>query len=142
MADLFQFLAILDSDPDDAQVLSALADTAHRGLDPGGAAALGQAKKTFRDRGRFDGALRLLDVDLLDDIAAARCYEEALGVRPGDETATEALEQIRVARDNWQKFAAKFIDEAKASTDRSLTTQLYLAAAKTWARREPGTPEV
>ncbi len=165
MADLLQFLAILDSDPDDTQVLSAVADTAHRGLDATGVLALGHAKKTFRDRGRFDVALRLLDVelstvagvrradlliekgqlldeDLLDEAAAARCYQEALGVRPGDEVAAEALEQLRVARDNWKKFAAKFIDEAKASTDRSLTTQLYLSAAKTWARHAPGSPEI
>ena len=165
MADLLQFLAILDSDPDDAAVLSALADSATRGIDASGAQALGQAKKSFRDRGRFDVALRLLDVELaatagprradlliekgqlldeelLDEAAAARCYEEALGVRPGDETAAEALEQIKMARDNWKKFAAKYIDEAKASTDRSLTTQLYLSAAKTWARYAPESPEV
>src|SRR5262249_13303799 len=72
MADLLQFLAILDSDPDDVQVLSALADTAHRGIDATGVQALGHAKKTFRDRGRFDVALRLLDVELSAVMGARR----------------------------------------------------------------------
>lgn len=167
MADLLQFLALLDSDPDDANVLAALADTATRGLDPTGAQALGHAKKSLRERGRHDVALRLLDVELaatngprradllvekgqlldeelLDEPAAARCYEEALGVRPDDEVAAEALQQMALnrANENWKKFAAKYVDEAKASTDRKLTTGLYLTAAENWARYAPGSPEI
>ncbi|HUQ07321.1 MAG TPA: hypothetical protein VM261_32740, partial [Kofleriaceae bacterium] len=167
MADLLQFLALLDSDPDDANVLAALADSANRGLDQHGAQALGHAKKSLRERGRHDVALRLLDVelaatkgprradllvekgqlldeDLLDEPAAARCYEEALGVRPDDEVAAEALQQMALnrANENWKKFAAKFVDEAKSSTDRKLTTSLFLTAAENWARYAPGSPEV
>ncbi len=167
MADLLQFLAILDSDPDDVNVLAALADSATRGFDSGGAQALGTAKKSLRERGRHDVALRLLDVELaatngprradllvekgqlldeelLDEPAAARCFEEALGVRPDDETAAEALQQMALnrANENWRKFAAKFVDEAKASTDRKLTTGLYLAAAENWARYAPGSAEI
>lgn len=167
MADLLQFLALLDSDPDDANVLAALADTAGRGLDATGVQALGSAKKNLCERGRHDVALRLLDVELaatagprradllvekgqlldeelLDEPAAARCYEEALGVRPDDEVAAEALQQMALnrANDNWKKFAAKYVDEARASTDRKLTTGLYLTAAETWARYAPGSPEI
>src|SRR5690606_3134898 len=46
------------------------------------------------------------------------------------------------ANDNWKKFAAKYVDEAKASTDRKLTTSLYLTAAENWARYAPGRPEI
>lgn len=167
MADLLQFLALLDSDPDDANVLAALADTATRGIDSTGSQALGSAKRSLRERGRHDVALRLLDVELaaaagtrradllvekgqlldeelLDEPGAARCYEEALGVRPGDEVAAEALQQMALnrANDNWKKFAAKYVDEARASTDRKLTTSLYLTAAENWARYAPGSPEI
>jgi len=121
MADLLQFLAILDSDPDDANVLAALADSATRGLDSTGTSALGTTKKNLRERGRHDVALRLLDVELaqakgphradlllekgqlldeelLDEPGAARCFEEALGVRPDDEVAAEALQQMALNR--------------------------------------------
>jgi tetratricopeptide (TPR) repeat protein len=168
MADLQTVLSRLDSDPDDPHVLAGLAaitEAARAGLDVAGAAAVAHLRKRCRDRGRPDVALKLfdaelagttgprvadlliakaelLDEDLLDPRAAEACYQAALSVRPDAAAATEALESIALARDNWQKFAAKYVDEAKASTDRELTTALYLSAAETYARYAPEAPEV
>src|SRR5262245_41873053 len=121
MADLHQYLAILDADPDDAAAFSGLAEAAQRGLD---STAFARAKKVHRDRGRCDVVVRLIDVeigatadpgrradlilekglvledDLLDEARASQCFEEVLALRPGDEVATETLQQIQLARDN------------------------------------------
>ncbi len=168
MADLQSVLSRLDSDPDDPHVLAGLAlvtTAAQAGLDAAAGAALAHTRKRFRDRGRPDVALRLLDAelggtadgrkadlwlakaeildeDLLDEGGATACYQAALAERPGDAAAAEALESLKLARDNWKKFAAKYVDEAKASTDRQLTTALYLSAAETYARYAPDAPEV
>ncbi|MBK9031624.1 MAG: tetratricopeptide repeat protein [Myxococcales bacterium] len=168
MADLQSVLTRLDSDPDDPHVLAGLSivtAAAAAGLDAAAVAGLAHTRKRFRDRGRPDVALRLvdaelggvadgrradlliakaeiLDEDLLDEAGASACYQAALAARPDDAIAAEALESLRLARDNWKKFAAKYIDEAKASTDRQLTTALYLSAAETYARYAVDAPEV
>jgi tetratricopeptide (TPR) repeat protein len=168
MADLQSVLSRLDSDPDDPHVLAGLAlvtTAVQAGLDPASAAALTHTRKRFRDRGRPDVALRLIDAalagaatgdkaelwlakaeildeDLLDEGGATACYQAALAERPDDAVAAEALESLKLARDNWKKFAAKYVDEAKASTDRQLTTALYLSAAETYARYAPEAAEV
>ncbi|HTJ43734.1 MAG TPA: tetratricopeptide repeat protein [Kofleriaceae bacterium] len=167
MADFLQYLAILDSDPDDTAALAGLAAQAPRAAgDPASLAALADTRKNLRERGRVDVVARLLDVeigavqepsrradlllekgllleeDLLDENAAVECFRQVLTLRPGDETATENLQQIGDARENWEKFAGKNIEEAKVSTDRQLTTHLYLSAAELYARHRPGAPEV
>src|SRR5688572_17513434 len=163
MADQNQYLAILDSDPDDAAALAGLADAAAKGAD---ANAFARAKKTQRDRGRYDVVVRLIDVelgatadptrradlmlekgmvledDLLDEASAAQCFHAVLALRPDDELATETLAQIEIDRDNWEKFATKYLDEAKASTDRQLTASLYLSAAEIVARHQPASTQV
>src|SRR5262245_60562377 len=167
MADLLQYLAILDSDPDDAAALAGLVAQAPRAAgDPASLAALADARRNLRERGRVDVVARLLDVeigavaepsrradlllekgllledDLLDEPAAVECFRQVLTLRPGDETATENLQHIGEARENWEKFAGKNIEEAKVSTDRQLTTHLYLSAAELYARHKPGAAEV
>jgi tetratricopeptide (TPR) repeat protein len=163
MADLNSYLAILDSDPDDAAAFAGLADAASTSAD---ANAFARAKKTQRDRGRYDVVVRLIDVelgatkdptrradlmlekgmvledDLLDEASATQCFEAVLALRPGDELATETLQQIQIDRDNWEKFATKYLDEAKASTDRQLTASLYLSAAEIVARHQPASAQV
>src|SRR5689334_10613390 len=163
MADLNSYLAILDSDPDDAAAFAGLADAAQSAAD---ANAFARAKKTQRDRGRYDVVVRLIDVelgatkdparkadlmlekgmvledDLLDEASAIGCFEAVLALRPGDELATENLQEIKIASENWQKFATKYLDEAKASTDRQLTASLFLSAAEIVARHQPDSPQV
>jgi tetratricopeptide (TPR) repeat protein len=167
MADFFQYLAALDSDPDDVAALAGLtAQAPGAAADPSALVALADARKSLRERNRLDVVARLYDVEvgaiaeparkadlllekgtlledeLLDERAAVACFREVLSLRPGDETATETLQQIEEERDNWEKFAGKYLDEASGSTDRQLATSLYLSAAEIWARHRPGSPEV
>jgi tetratricopeptide (TPR) repeat protein len=163
MADVQAYLAILDSDPDDAAAFAGLVDAAAHRVD---AAAFAKARQAQRERGRYDVVVRLIDVelgatrdagrradlvlekgqvledDLLDPASAAQCFQAVLAIRPGDETATETLEQIQIDRDNWQKFAAKYLDEARAATDRQLGASLYLSAAEIVGKHAADSPQV
>src|SRR2546425_1039705 len=64
MADYTQFLAILDVEPDNAHALAQLEELARGGLPDLVARALDEARKTYRDRGDLELALRLFDVEL------------------------------------------------------------------------------
>jgi hypothetical protein len=166
MADFLQYLAILDSDPDDAAALAGLIDrAAAAATDPAAPGALGATRKNMRERGRPEVVLRLLDLelravtdkarradlllekaqlledDLLDEDGAIAALKDVLSLRD-DETALELIEQIEETRANWQKVAAKFIDEASVATDRQLATTLFTSAAEIHARCEPGSGEV
>jgi tetratricopeptide (TPR) repeat protein len=55
--------------------------------------------------------------------------------------AQEAIGEIEIAAQNWQKFAEKFVKEATGSTDRSLATSLFGSAAETFVRFAPQAPE-
>ncbi|MGE3546638.1 MAG: tetratricopeptide repeat protein, partial [Kofleriaceae bacterium] len=76
----------------------------------------------------------LLDAELLDVPGARATFAQVLAVRPNDATATEALDDLEVSANNWQKYADKFIKEARAATDRSLATGLYVSAAEAYVR--------
>ncbi len=172
MADVSHYLAILDGDPDDAAVVRGLATAlagvpSDRVAET--AAALARSRKTLRERGRFDAVVHLLELelaapalvastdrradlllekaavyfdDLLDEAQAAAAFRQVLEARPGDEAATDGLQEIEEAQANWGKFADKYVGEARASTDRQLATQLYLAASETVGRHAPGHPDV
>ena len=60
-----------------------------------------------------------LDGELLDVPGARAAFQQALELRKGDAMASEALDELGLAEKNWQKFAAKYLQEATASTDRS-----------------------
>ncbi len=79
--------------------------------------------------------------ELLDDAAAVSAYQRVLALRPGDEVAAEAIDQLAMERDNWPKFVDKNLAEAEASTDRSLTTHMFLSAAEYYGRYQPDAPE-
>ena len=129
-------------------------------------AALERARKSLYERGEVDTVARLLDMelaaaqepehradlllekgqlcagDLLDDQGAVACLREVLSLRPGDETAQESLDQMDMERENWRKFVDKNLAEAEASTDRGLTSHMYLSAAQYYGRFEPEAAEV
>ena len=143
MADLLSLLAILDSDPDDAAALAALQARAAGGLDAAALDALAATRARLRERGRPERALalvdlelgavrapaprvalllakgRLYDEDLLDAAGAEAAYREILTLERGHEDATDALDQLELGRkkDNWKKFAAKYVAEATAASD-------------------------
>ena len=62
----------------------------------------------------------VLDSELLEVPAARAAFEEACALRPDDTMAKEAIAELDVAASNWKKFADKYVQEASASTDRSL----------------------
>jgi tetratricopeptide (TPR) repeat protein len=172
MAEFQQYLRILDTDPTDNHALTALEQALSAsagGVDANDAvdsAALARTRKSLQERGAIDTAARLLELelgittapdaraslllergqlqvgDLLDDRAAEASFREALSLRPGDETAQEALDQIEMERENWRKFVQKNLDEADVSTDRALTTHMYLSVAEFYGRYQPGAPEL
>ncbi|MEO8841840.1 MAG: tetratricopeptide repeat protein [Kofleriaceae bacterium] len=79
----------------------------------------------------------VLDGELLDVPAAHAAFASVLELRKNDAMAIEALEELNVAEENWQKFTAKYVQEASASTDRSLATGLYVSAAEAYVRFAP-----
>jgi tetratricopeptide (TPR) repeat protein len=168
MAEFQQYLRILDTDPTDTHALTAL-EQALAGTAGGASAevksALARTRKALYERGAIDMAARVLDLelgvaadgervglllergqlfvnDLLDDRAAEACFREVLALRPDDEAAQEALDQIEMERGNWRKFVQKNLAEADLSTDRALTTHMYLSVAEFFGRYEPGSPEL
>lgn len=170
MADLAHSLAILELDPDDVQAQAGLR-AAIASADPAQLrerfAAVGKA---LTERGRPDAAVALLDVEIeraaaggpqasaaraellvekgllltdeLFDLEGAKAaFAAALEAKPGDEMATEALEELESNREMWQKFAAKFVTEAQGATERGLSANMYVSAAGWYLRYAPDSPD-
>jgi tetratricopeptide (TPR) repeat protein len=161
MADLPALLAALEHDPDDAQALAGLVEAARQTAPDTRAIQFASARKLLSGRGRYDVAIQLFDLqlaatseldrqvdlllekgmvldgELLDVPAARQAFEQALVLRPGDAMAAEALGELEIAASNWNKFADKYLNEARASTDRSLATGLYVSAAEAYVRYAP-----
>ena len=113
--------------------------------------AVREAQKRYRERGDAELWLVLCDVlmesgllataseraelliekgrvccdELLSESQAEAAYQAALALDPENETAQDALEQLQAVKGNWQKVVQKWLDEAKRSTERQLTTDLY-----------------
>jgi tetratricopeptide (TPR) repeat protein len=165
MADLSSLLAVLENDPDDVQAREALVGAARTSPADARATRFAAARKVLGSKGRPDAVVHLLDAELaatdnidrrvdlliekgmvlddeLLDVPAARAaFREVVAMRPNDTMAQEALAELDVAASNWQKFANKFLQEASASTDRSLATGLYVSAAEAFVRFSPQSPE-
>lgn len=161
MADLPILLAVIEHDPDDTQALEALAQAARSAPADVRATRLAAARKALAAKGRPDAVAALLDLELaatpeggrkadlllekgmsldaeLLDVPGARAaFQRVLELRQGDPMAKEALDDLAVAEQNWTKFAAKFVQEATASTDRGLATALYVSAAECYVRFQP-----
>ncbi|MCG8417376.1 MAG: tetratricopeptide repeat protein [Proteobacteria bacterium] len=170
MAEFQHYLERLDADPRDKQALAALETAvATNGsvLDtPDTLGIFSRVRSSLRERGELEVAAKLVDVelsavkdrdrqadlwlekgdlyanDLLEDEPAVACFREVLKIRPDDETASETLTHIDMERANWEKFVKKNLDEAEQSTNRGLTTHMYLAAAKLYGRYKPESNEV
>jgi tetratricopeptide (TPR) repeat protein len=167
--EILNALSILESEPDNAGALAQLAAAAEGGgngkSDPAAQRALSEARRAHRERGDYDLVLRLADFELgwekdpgrradvlyekgrvlSDELwregEAEDCFQRVLKERPDDEGATEALAHIALVKDAWSKIVKKYLDEAKGSTDRQLTTSLYVSVAEVYAKNQPG-PEV
>ncbi len=167
MAEYHEFLAALSSDPGNDRALSKLEAMAPQVFrESEAASALKAARKTMRERGQLEIVARLFDLeinasddetkradlllakghlyadDLLNEQSAVECFNQVLQLRPGDEAAQETLAHIDLVRENWQRIVDKYLEEAQVSTDRQLTTSLYLSAAETCARYQPDSGDV
>ncbi|MCC6749654.1 MAG: tetratricopeptide repeat protein [Deltaproteobacteria bacterium] len=85
---------------------------------------------------------RVLKDELLDEEGAIRTFEQVLALQPEDAKAQEDLAHIRLVRENWEKIAAKYVEEAQDATDRQLATSLFVAAAEVLWCRLPDSPRV
>ena len=85
---------------------------------------------------------RILEDELLEEEQALACFKEVLKIRPHDEGTAETVEEIELFRENWEKVAAKYVEEAESASDRKVATGLFLSAAEVAARAEPGSPMV
>jgi tetratricopeptide (TPR) repeat protein len=171
MTEIVQALAALDAGPHTPEALDPITalcrDAALRGDKDAEAArkALDDFCRRLRERGDYELVIQLLDMqlssglagprqadlllekahlladDLLRDHDAEAAFRAVLQVQPGHDDAEVALEEMEQVRANWQKIVKKFIDEAKASTDRQLTTGLYTKVGEYFARFSPGSYE-
>src|SRR4051812_23618012 len=123
--------------------------------------ALIESRRIHRERGDFDLVVRLIDLELgvetdkgrradlyfekgklladelLREEEAVRAFERVLELRPEDEGTQDTLGHIALVRDNWEKIVKKYLEEARGSTDRQLTTSLYLSVAEIYAKYQP-----
>jgi tetratricopeptide (TPR) repeat protein len=165
MADLSYLIALFAYDPDDEHARAALEPAARAARGDERVTRFEAGRKTLAARGRPDAMVALIDVELgvetdvprvadlllekamlldseLLDVAAARAtFARVLELRPQDELAREGLNELDIAASNWQKFASKYVQEASASTDRSLASGLYVSAAECYVRFAPAAPE-
>ncbi|HTE55295.1 MAG TPA: tetratricopeptide repeat protein [Kofleriaceae bacterium] len=166
MPEFQEYLAILTSDPTDDQARAALEKLAPVLGTSEAQTAVDATRESLRERGQLELLERLFDAeiqaapdtgrradllrkkgqlyveDILSEKDAVDCFRRVLELRPDDEDAQEILEHLDLLRANWRKVVAKYLDEARGSTDRQLTTALYLSAAETTARYERGSPDV
>ncbi len=169
-------LAVLESEPDNADALAQLAGLSQGGGNGHGQGkgdkreaaadlpmrrALTEARRIHRERGDFELVARLIDLELgwetdksrqadlyfekgkvladelLREKEAVAAFGRVLELRADDEGAKETLATLQLVRDNWKKIVKKQLDEAKESTERQLTTSLYLSVAELYAKYEP-----
>jgi golgin subfamily B member 1 len=73
---------------------------------------------------------RVRDDLLLDERGAVTAYERLLSLRPGDPTATEALERSSARRGKWKDLAQRYFQEAKGAGDAAFKSSLLASAAE------------
>ena len=84
---------------------------------------------------------KVLADELLRDSDAETAIRAALSLQDDSEDAQDALSDLEGLRDNWQKVVKKHLDDAKASTARQLTTELYTKVGELYAKYSPGSGE-
>ena len=114
----------------DAELWILLCDVA---LDSGLFPAAAEQADLLSDKGRIYAD------DLLRDSEATAAFSAALKLQDDHEAAQDALSQLEMVASNWPKIVKKFVDEAKVSTDRQLTTGLYTNIGEIYAKHSPKT---
>ncbi len=165
MAEFREYLVMLNSDPGDAQALAELQKLPPAVLgSPEAANALDEARVSLRVKGAAETAVHLFDVelahvegerqaelllgkaqvvfeDLLNVGSGVACLDEALRLQPGLREAKDLLKHLELVKTHWEEIVEKYIAEAEATTEKTLATTLYRAAAETVARYRPEADE-
>ncbi|MBI5533423.1 MAG: tetratricopeptide repeat protein [Deltaproteobacteria bacterium] len=88
---------------------------------------------------------RVLEDELLEDVRATAAYKRLLEIRPGDPTATEAVERNEDQRAEWRTIADRNIAEARKVDEPELTSSMLATAAEMifrYGRSEQTVPEI
>ncbi len=72
---------------------------------------------------------RLYDSEIFEAKKAKEAYEEVLRLRPGDEEANTALNQLKATRKKWRDVVEQYTREANDSDQATFKSGLYLQAA-------------
>ncbi len=161
-----EFLVMLNSDPDNAFALTALQNLGPEVLDTSEVAlAMDDTRKHLRERGASETVVHLYDVeiayakgdrlaelllgksevvfdDLLNVKTGIELLAEVVRLSPENDIARERLEHLEQVEIHWQAIVEKYVVEAEATTESSLATSLYRAAAETCARYSSGASEI
>jgi tetratricopeptide (TPR) repeat protein len=165
MAEFREYLVMLNSDPGDTQALAELQKLPPAVLgSPEAASALDEARVSLRVKGAAETAVHLYDVelahvggerqaklllgkaqvvfeDLLNAGSGVACLDEALRLQPGLLEAQDLLKHLELVKTHWEEIVEKYLAEAEATTEKTLATTLYRAAAETYARYRPEAAE-
>lgn len=165
---LSQYLAALESDPDDLELIAGITqviaaqDRERLGDEP--ERQLELARQSHELRGEYATVARLIETEiplvaadrllaaslfkelgrlraeyLLDPAGAREAYQEAMSRKPDDSEAADALRRLEQAETSWKKFAKRFVEEAESASDVTLKSSLLLRAASlAWENRRKG----
>lgn len=166
MAAYTEYLKMLHSDPSNAWALSELQKLGPSILSTSEVAdALDKARTQLLGRGASETAVELFDVELehaegerqanllfakgvvvFDDLlkveSGLECMGEALRLQPENQATQDKITHLEEVKANWQAIVEKFVEEAEATTESSLATSLYRAAAETYGRYQPDAVEI
>jgi tetratricopeptide (TPR) repeat protein len=165
---LSQYIAALEIDPDDPEILAGIrriiADRDSDLLGDEPERLLELARQSHELRGEYATVARLIDAEiqlvaedrllaaslykelgrlraeyLLDPSGAKEAYDQALAHKADDPEVLDALRRLEQAEASWKKFARRFVEEAESATDVSLKASLLLrAACLAWENRRKG----
>jgi hypothetical protein len=163
MTDLVQATAALEADATSHEALERVIALSKQAGTSGGEAAAAATSclldmlKRCRERGEFElwmsTADALLGAGLVSGeskasllvekakVLAELALQAALKESPDNEDAQDALSDLEALRENWQKVVKKHLDDAKASTARQLTTELYTKVGELYAKYSPSTSD-
>ncbi|MBL4634953.1 MAG: hypothetical protein JKY56_13860 [Kofleriaceae bacterium] len=166
MAAYTEYLKMLHNDPSNAWAISELQKLGPSILTTSEVTmALESARTELLERGSSEAAVELFDVelahaegerqanllfakgvvvfdDLLEVETGMKFIGEAVRLHPGNTEAQQRLEHLEKVKANWQAIVEKYIEEAEATTESSLATSLYRAAAETYGRYQPDADEI
>jgi tetratricopeptide (TPR) repeat protein len=88
------------------------------------------AKGTDREPDLVAELARVRDEEVLDEAGARAAYERLLELRPNDPKSEEFIETSDAKRAKWADVVAKYVDEAKQTSDAAFKASMLVGAAE------------